>query len=112
MKIYDIVRVKANKDYLVKQGIYAGREGKIIEPEIVRGAFRVFFIDTTCKEPDIFADVLIEDLDLLEAGFASDEIILEELQARSSEKWCKVENGYIVNLLGEKKNKKAYRYDS
>lgn len=26
--------------------------------------------------------------------------------------WCKVEDGYIVNLKGEKKNKTPYDYDS
>ena len=26
--------------------------------------------------------------------------------------WCKVENGYILNLLGEKKNSIPYDYNS
>lgn len=110
--MYDIVKIKKDADYLVKQGVHSGREGKIIEPEIENGCFRVLFIDRFYKEPDIIADVKIEHLELVEYGFASDDILLEEIGARSGEKWCKVVNGFIMNIVGDKKNKVAFDYNS
>ena len=42
----------------------------------------------------------------------TDEAILEDLPNHDPEWWCKVEDGYIWNLKGEKKNKIPYDYDS
>ena len=42
----------------------------------------------------------------------SDKEILEDLPKQNPKWWCKVEDGYIMNLLGEKKNKIAYDYNS
>lgn len=39
-------------------------------------------------------------------------MILDELPKNNPKWWCKVEDGFIVNLLGEKKNKIAYDYNS
>lgn len=112
MKMYDIVKITKDSDYLFKQGVRAGREGKIIEPEIENGCFSVLFVDRCNTEPDVIADVKIEDLEVVENGFASDDILLEEIGERSSNKWCKVVNGFIMNILGEKKNKVAFDYNS
>lgn len=42
----------------------------------------------------------------------SDEDILEDLPGHDPAWWCKVEDGYILNLKGERKNKIPYDYDS
>ncbi|MBQ8178122.1 MAG: hypothetical protein IJ033_02910 [Clostridia bacterium] len=42
----------------------------------------------------------------------TDEDILEDLPTPDPRWWCKVEDGYILNLLGERKNKVAYDYNS
>ena len=38
--------------------------------------------------------------------------LLRDLPNHNPKWWCKVENGYIMNLLGEKKNKIPYQYNS
>ena len=57
------------------------------------------------------------DIDLVSAmeivdGKSTDEMIYEELPSQDKRWWCKVEDGYIINLLGEKKNKEPYKYNS
>ena len=42
----------------------------------------------------------------------TDDDILEDLPQNAPRWWCKVEDGYILNLLGEKKNKEPYKYNS
>ena len=54
----------------------------------------------------------VEDLIVIEAGEDDDEFILNSLPNKDQKLWCKVENGFIINLLGEKKNKIAYQYNS
>ncbi len=56
--------------------------------------------------------VVIEDLELVRSANMSDEVILEDLPKHDPRWWCKVENGYILNLKGEKKNKIPYKYNS
>ncbi|MCM1042819.1 MAG: hypothetical protein NC350_01245 [Corallococcus sp.] len=42
----------------------------------------------------------------------TDEYLLKELSAQDTRWWCKVEDGYILNLKDERKNKIPYKYDS
>ena len=56
--------------------------------------------------------IKIEDLQFVEDGNVKDEEILEALPKQNPKWWCKVEDGYIINLLGEKKNKIPYDYKS
>ena len=49
---------------------------------------------------------------VLEESDYTDEELLEELPTPDPHWWCKVEDGYIINLLGERKNKIPYDYDS
>ena len=42
----------------------------------------------------------------------TDKDILNSLPANNPAWWCKVENGYILNLLGQKKNKIPYDYST
>ena len=126
MQVYDKVRVLKDTDYYSNNGVYKGMIGRIISGKIRDNRFDVCFIDPkfydntivwtdeTIKdfENDKFCDIKIEDLELVEKGFANDKMILEELPKQDPRWWCKVENGYILNLLGEKKNKIPYDYNS
>ena len=126
MKIYDKVKIINLKDKYINKGITSESIGTIILPEIRDNSFYVVFIDSKFTNPDfvitddsqdellddIFCDISIEDLELVEEGFATDKIILEELPNNDQNWWCKVENGFILNLKGEKKNKIAYDYES
>ena len=38
--------------------------------------------------------------------------IYNNLPANHKDCWCKVEEGFIVNLKGEKKNNKSYHYST
>ena len=127
MKEYDEVKVINNNKYYNDKGVYAGMVGTIIQPEIRDNCFLICFIDPKFKDPtfdlssdenmkslknDIILDIKISDLEFVEDGKCSDEDILNELPKNNPKWWCKVEDGYIMNLLGEKKNKISFDYDS
>lgn len=59
-----------------------------------------------------YASVKIEDLEEIEASKLTDAQILKNLPKKNPKWWCKVEDGYILNLLGERKNKIPYDYNS
>lgn len=103
--------------------------GTIVLAEIRSNQFYVNFIDKNFEihrddpewfeehydelEDDIDLPISIEDLELVEENKKiTDEIILSNLPANNPAWWCKVENGYIMNLLGDKKNKVPYDYNS
>lgn len=128
MNIYDDVKVKVNKKQYSNAGVFKGMIGKIILDEIRENRFYVNFIDKNFEidknDPkwfekhffeladDISIPIKMEDLELAVPNRASDEEILDSLPLQSPKWWCKVENGYILNLLGEKKNKIPYDYNS
>ncbi len=127
MKEYDEVKVINDNEYYNSQGVYAGMVGTIILPEIRDNTFYVCFIDPKFADPtfdfsseenirslknDIFLDIKISDLELVKDGKCPDKDILDELPKNNPKWWCKVEDGYIMNLLGEKKNKIPFDYDS
>ena len=128
MKIYDDVKVIKIRDEYSKEGIKLGDVGTIILPEIRDNCFYVNFIDKNfyahkndvkwfeeneeSLKDDINLAIDIEDLELVKEGNATDEMILEELPKQNPKWWCKVEDGHIINLLGEKKNKIPYDYKS
>ncbi len=129
MKIYDDVRVINDNKKYNEAGIFKGMVGTIVLAEIRSNSFYVNFIDKNFEihkndpewfeehydelEDDIDMPIKIKDLELVEENTKiTDEDILQELPANNPAWWCKVENGYIINLLGEKKNKIAYDYDS
>lgn len=110
MKYLDRVRVISNK--YEKDGIKKGDEGHILSAEIRFGTFDFYRENPLTKEDDLCAAIRIEDLELIESAQITDEEILEALSGHNPNWWCKVEDGYIVNLKGEKKNKIPYDYDS
>ncbi len=126
MKLYDKVKVINDCDYYNKQGIFKGRTGRINFAEIRNNCFHVVFIDERFEDKnfewtdenmptmkdDIFLEMKIEDLEVVEESNATDEDILNDIPNNNPEWWCKVENGFIMNLLGEKKNKIPYDYKS
>ena len=128
MKYNDDVRViRDNKKY-AEEGVYKGMVGYIAMAEIRGNTFFVVFIDENFKihenEPEWFVDhyeeiqddkiceINVADLELVQDNKMTDEEILESLPKNNPNWWCKVEDGYILNLLGEKKNKIPYDYNS
>ena len=61
---------------------------------------------------DIFCVIKIEDLELVEDMKTPDEWILDSIPKHNKNWFCKVEDGYIVNLQGERLNKVPYDYNS
>ena len=129
MNIYDDVRVINNKEEYEKEGVYKDMIGTIILAEIRENSFYVNFIDKNFEihkndpewfekhydelEDDISIPVKIEDLELVwKNNKISDKDILNSLPLNNPAWWCKVEDGYIMNLLGDKKNKIPYDYNS
>ncbi len=112
MKVYDKVRVTRDKESYNADNIYKGDIGTIWFAEIRFNTFAVYFEKPTAKVDFTLCDIDIADLELVEDGESTDNEILEELPTPDPRWWCKVENGYILNLLGEKKNKIPYDYNS
>ncbi len=124
MKLFDDIKIINENKYYTENGIFKGRIGTINSPEIRDNCFEVVFIDErffnknfqwteenieTMKD-DILIDVKIEDMEVIKESNATDDDIYEMLPGKTN--WCKVENGYIINLVGEKKNKIPYNYNS
>ena len=112
MIIYDKVKVLKDRSQYAELGVYKDMVGRICTAEIRDNCFEVCFIDPTMKKDDIFCPIRIEDLEMVERGFGTMKNVWEELPSHDPRWWCIVEDGYIKNLKGEKKNKIAYDYDS
>lgn len=124
MKFLDNVRV-LNTNY-EKKGITKGMIGTIIDADIRWNSFyvnfqdqRVFDKDFMKKEENIFKlnndiclGIKIKDLEVVNSSNIDNNVIYENLPEKHKDWWCKVEDGYITNLKGKKKNKIPYDYDS
>lgn len=111
MKYLDRVRVIS--DAYEDEGIKKGDEGHILSAAIRQGTFLFYREDPETGADVERAAVKIEDLEVVwSADHITDEDILEDLPNHDPSWWCKVEDGYIWNLKGEKKNKIPYVYDS
>ena len=111
MIIYDKVKVKTSNPKYETYGIKQGAIGRICSAEIRDNSFEVCFIDEKMVEDDIIIPINIQDLELVDKGFGNIQIIQQELPS-DQPWWCIVEDGFIKNLKGDKKNKIAYDYDS
>ena len=114
------------KERYKEYNIHKGMVGTICDAEIRDKCFHVAFIDERVKDKDfmsveeniyklkedIFCSIRIEDLELVEDMKTSDDWILDSIPKHNKKWWCKVEDGYIVNLQGEKLNKVPYDYNS
>ena len=115
MKYLDIVRV-VNDNYK-ESGVRKGMVGTIIDADIRWNSFYVCFQDQRTLDSefmskeenilrlndDICIGVKINDLELVRSGNSSDFEIEKALPEKYKNCWCKVENGYIINLKGENK---------
>lgn len=113
MKYMDKVRLKVNRKEYNDQNIFAGEVGIIWMPEIRFNEFYVMFDNHNDKVWYKYCTINVSDLELVETDKEmTDEILLQDLCKNDPRWWCKVEDGYIINLLGERKNKIPYDYDS
>ncbi len=124
MKLLDDVKV-INDNY-IKDGITKDMIGTIIDADIRWNSFYVCFQDQRVYDKefmsveenifklngDICIGIKIEDLELIKDNRCDDEKIYNSLPEAHKNWWCKVEDGYILNLKGEKKNKIPYDYES
>ena len=110
MKYLDRVRVTSDK--YEKEGVKKGAVGTIIFSWLRNNKYEVVFSEKSGKD---YAQILIHvaDLELAKENiYVTDEDILEDLPLHDPNWWCKVEDGYILNLKGERKNKIPYDYES
>ena len=109
MKYLDKVRLTSDK--YKSEGAKRGDVGTIIFPEIRWGTYCVVFSDEKGRDyAQICAGVF--DLELVSSTNLTDEEILEDLPKQDPNWWCIVEDGFVYNLKGEKKNKIPYVFDS
>ena len=109
MKLLDDI-VVLNDNYINK-GIKKGAEGTIIANPIRNNEFLVEIFGLEDDDMPIYP-IKICDMQVTKESNLTDEDILEDLPRKNPKWWCKVEDGYIVNLLGERKNSIPYDYDS
>ncbi len=126
MKFLDDVKVIKDREEYKKENVFVGMIGTIIDAEIRDNYFNVIFIDERVKDKmfmadennflslkdDIVCPIKIEDLVLVKDNNCSDEMILDAIPNYRKDWYCKVEDGYIINLEGKKKNKIPYDYNS
>ena len=109
MKLLDKVRLISDK--YEKEGAKKGDLGNILEPEIRWGTYYVLFSDEKGRDyAEICADVF--DLEFVYDAGVTDEELLKALPKQDPNWWCIVEDGFVYNLKGEKKNKIPYVFDS
>ena len=111
MKYFDKVKVLRDDENYSKAGIHAGDVGIIWFAEIRDNCFMVLFETDSEMDWCDTTSIKITDLEVIENGNATDDEIKEDLPS-DQPWWCIVEDGFIKNLKGEKKNKIAYDYDS
>lgn len=124
MKLLDEVRV-INNNYEDK-GVLQGMIGTIIEADIRWNSFYVCFQDQRVYDKefmkiqdnifklnkDICLGVKISDMEVVRESNIDNNDIYNNLPENHKDCWCKVEDGFIVNLKGEKKNNKPYHYST
>ena len=126
MKFLDKVEVINDKKEYIDNEVHKGMIGTIIDAEIRDNCFNVIFIDERVKDKtfmsieenflslkdDIIYPIKVKDLKLVEDNNCTDDTILDSIPLHKKDWWCKVEDGFILNLKGDKKNKIPYDYDS
>ena len=109
MQYLDEVRLISDK--YESKGYSKGARGAIIFAEMRYNTFLVEFFGIPDND-DPFLPIHVADLELVRSAGITDEQLLDELAGNDPHWWCKVEDGYILNLLGERKNKIPYDYES
>ncbi len=114
MKFMDYVKVTKDRPEYAECNVHAGEIGNIWLPEIRDNTFEVMFHTGDEHNWYKYCEIRIEDLEFVKEceRKITDEMLLEELPGQDPRWWCKVEDGYILNLKGERKNKIPYKYDS
>ena len=124
MKLFDNVKVIRNSKDYGAENIYKGRVGTIIDACLIFNSFQVSFSNDDWDElvrlyggdageyanGDTVIYIQAEDLEVVEESDVTDEYIQRNLPNEDPKLWCKVENGYIYNLLGEVQNPVQYKY--
>lgn len=116
MKLFDKVRLISDKKKYNIDGVKLGDIGTIILECLMftgskGGCFEIVFYPEAPNK-DVYVCVDVCDLELVEESPITDEELLECISDHDPSKWCKVVDGYIMNLKGEKLNKIPYQYDS
>jgi len=114
MKYLDRVKVINMETKYENDGVKLGDIGTIWLPEI---RFNKFYVMFDNNESDFklydcwYCEIDVADIELVEGYGLTNEEIAKDLPS-DEPWWCIVEDGFIKNLKGEKKNKIAYDYDS
>lgn len=116
MKLYDRVKLIADKAKYEKEGVKKGEIGTIIQECLMFtaskiGSFDVVFFEDG-DDDEVYVSVDVCDLEVVAESAITDEILLECISSHDPSRYCKVVDGYIMNLKGEKLNKIPYKYDS
>ena len=108
MKYLDEIEI-INNNYQ-KIGINKGARGVILSAEIRYNTFDCEIFNF--RPGDECEPINVADMIVTRESTLTDTEIQEALPKQDPRWWCKVENGFIMNLLGEKKNKIPYDYNS
>lgn len=110
MKFLDGVVLTVDRPEYAAEGVTKGTQGAIVISEIRKETFMVEFMRG--MKTIAIMPVYVGDIETYRDSDVTDEDILEDLPSNDPSWWCKVEDGYIINLKGERKNKIPYDYRS
>ena len=116
MKLFDKVKLISDKKKYEIDGVKKGEIGTIIQECLMFtagkvGSFDVLFFEDS-KDEEVYISVDVCDLEVVKESAITDDELLECISSHNPAKWCKVVDGYIMNLKGEKLNKIPYQYDT
>ena len=116
MKLYDKVKITVDKNKYNKEGVRKGDIGTIVQECLMFtaskvGSFDVMFFENS-DDGEVYVSVAVCDMEVVEESSITDEELLEGIPMRDPSRYCKVVDGYIMNLNGAKLNKVPYKYDS
>ena len=116
IKLYDRVKLIVDKTKYQKEGVKKGDVGTIIQECLMFtgskiGSFDVMFFEDS-EDDEVYVSVDVCDLEVVSESAITDENLLEGLPMHDPSRYCKVVDGYIMNLKGEKLIKIPYKYDS
>ena len=116
MKLFDTVKLISDKEKYKIDGVKKGEIGTIIQECIIFTASKIGCFDVVffpeAPNKDVYVSVDVCDLEVVEESAITDEELLECISSHDPSRYCKVVDGYIMNLKGEKLNKIPYKYDS
>ena len=112
-KVTEYLLVNKDKSAAMRSMGYKDEDALEIHEKISKIRKEMFMVEFMRGMKTIaIMPVYVGDIETYRDSEISDDVILKDLPSNDPSWWCKVEDGYIFNLKGERKNKIPYDYRS